>query len=123
MRTLRFLIDNLDHFRLGFWLSFAAAFLDGIALFLIPVLLSEFTKTDLDFHSFLELVPYLIGCFALSLGLQWVIRRWGEALSLEFGNYLRFKYFGKVESLRMDLLLEHRSGHVLSLVSTSCTPP
>ena len=109
VRTLRFILKNLDDFRLKFWVSIFAAFIDGIVAFLIPVLLSEFTKTDLSIESFNSLVPFLIGCFTASLILQWILRRWGEALAKQFGNYLRLKYFKVIERLRVDVLYRHHS--------------
>ncbi|MCI5066537.1 ABC transporter ATP-binding protein/permease [bacterium] len=120
MQTLWFIFRHLDQFRLPFFGNLLVAFLDGLVVFLIPVLLSEFTKGDLSVESFWRLLPFLVGCFLASLVLQWIIRRSGEALARQFGNHLRLKYFQQIEQLPGALLLEHHSGNLLSLVTRAC---
>lgn len=98
----------------------AGAFADGIVVFLIPLLLAEFTKTDLSAEAFRKLVPYLIACFAASVLCQWFLRKDGEALGKEFGNYLRLKYFKIISHLDVMTLRSHHSGYLLSLVTKIC---
>ncbi len=93
---------------------------DGAVVFFIPILLAEFTKTDLAFAAFAELVPMLVGCFIASLALQWFLRRDGEALAKEFGNYLRLKYFKIIARLDIATLGKYHSGYLLSLVTKIC---
>lgn len=97
-----------------------AAFADGIVVFLIPILLANFTKTDLSFESFYRLVPYIVVCFAASLVLQWYLRRDSEAFAKEFGNYLRLKYFRIIARLDLSTVGTHHSGYLLSLVTRIC---
>lgn len=120
MKTLTFIHANLDQYRTKLYLNILAAFMDGCVAFAIPILLAEFTKTDLSFGRFSVLVPYLIACFLASLVLQWIIRRWGEALAKQFGNYLRLKCFKIIERVDAPVLLEHHTGYLLSLVTKVC---
>lgn len=117
MKTLGFLYRNLDHFLGLFWICTFAAFLDGLVQFFIPILLAEFTKDELTLERFSQLVPYIIACFVFSLVFQWIIRRWGEALAEKFSNYLRLKYFRKLEHIPLNVLQGYHSGYLHSLVN------
>ncbi|MCB0335461.1 MAG: ABC transporter ATP-binding protein [Bdellovibrionales bacterium] len=116
MKSFKFLYRNLDHFRNLFWICVFAAFLDGIVQFLIPILLTQFTKHELTQARFQQLAPYIVACFVFSLVFQWIIRRWGEALAYKFSDYLRLKYFEKLECLPLNVLQRHHSGYLHSLV-------
>lgn len=120
MGSLRFVLSNLDQFRVRFWLYLGVAFLDGAVLFLFPVLLAEFTKSGFSTEVFWQLIPYLCGCLIVSLGCQWVIRAKGEALARHYANYLKLKYFRIVEHLPVATLSRHHSGYLLSLVARVC---
>jgi ABC-type multidrug transport system fused ATPase/permease subunit len=117
METLRFIFRHLGQFKVRFGVVFFSGILDGIAIFLIPVLLSEFTKTTLDRGRFQSLVIYIVAIYAASLFFQWIIRAYGESLSQQFGNHIRQWYFGMVEKLSLGDLVKHHSGYTLSMIN------
>lgn len=117
MEALRFIFRHLEHFKFRFGVVFISGILDGIAIFLIPVLLSEFTKTTLDRGRFQSLVMYIVVIYAASLIFQWIIRAYGESLSQQFGNHIRKWYFGMVERLSLSDLAKHHSGYTLSMIN------
>jgi len=117
MAVLRFIYKNLDRFQTRFVLVFLTGILDGLATFFIPVALAEFTKSAFTSSDFTNLLRYIIVFYAASLVFQWIIRRWGEALGPQFGNYIRLKYFKALENLPMKDLLSHHSGYILSLIN------
>lgn len=117
MGSLKFIYKNLDHFKARFVFVFVAGMLDGFAIFFIPVLLAEFTKQELTFSNFQKLLYSIVLLYAASLLFQWIIRRYGEALSLQFGNHIRLKYFKMLERMPMKDLINHHSGYILSLIN------
>jgi ATP-binding cassette subfamily B protein len=94
-----------------------AHFVNGIVVFLIPVLLAEFTKQDFTSHRLINLLTTIVALYMVGLGLQWVGRYYGEALAFQFGNHIRAKYFRRVERLSLERLQKHHSGYVLSLMN------
>lgn len=117
MSALKFIYKNLDQFKTRFLLVFLIGIFDGLATFFIPVLLAEFTKHEFTASSFQKLIYLLIAFYLLSLFLQWVIRKYGEALGPQFGNYIRLKYFKALEKLPVKDLINHHSGYILSLIN------
>lgn len=118
MDVLKFIYKNLDHFRTRFVIIFLIGILDGLATFFIPVALSEFTKSELSAPDFLNLIRLVVFFYLASLGLQWIIRKWGEALCHQFGNYIRLKYFKRLEKMPIKDLINHHSGYILSLINS-----
>lgn len=117
MGALKFIWKNLEHFKSRFIIVFIAGILDGFVIFFIPVLLAEFTKQKLSFYNFQNLFGLIFLCYASSLVFQWVIRRYGESLCLQFGNHIRLKYFKVLEQMPMKDLLSYHSGYILSLIN------
>lgn len=117
MGVLKFVYKNLDRFKTRFVLVFLAGILDGLATFFVPVVLAEFTKSSFTPNDFQNLIRLVIVFYLASLFLQWVIRKWGEALGPQFGNYIRLKYFKALEKLPIKDLINHHSGYILSLIN------
>ena len=106
MQVLTLLFQNLDHYRRRFLALFLVAFIDGVALFFIPLALAEFTRGPLGLQSFWELATVVIISYATSLACQWLLRRYGEALSGEVAIYLRRKYFKKPKAKKETPMLD-----------------
>lgn len=117
MGVLKFIYKKLDHFKTRFALVFIAGILDGLATFFVPVVLAEFTKSSFTSNDFQNLIRLVIIFYVVSLFLQWTIRKWGEALGPQFGNYIRLKYFKALEKLPIKDLINHHSGYILSLIN------
>lgn len=118
MTALRFLLSHLGPFALGFWLLLLVGALDGAAGFSVPILLSEFTKQSAPRSNVVrEIMPLLAVCLVSSLILQWCLRRWAEALQTWFGNDLRIRLFREVEALSLEVLSQHHSGYITSLIN------
>lgn len=117
MHTLGFIYKNLDQFKTRFTLVFLVGVFDGSATFFVPVVLAEFTKSSFTVKDFQNLTYLVIVLYAVSLLLQWVMRKWGEALGPQFGNYIRLKYFKALEKLPIKDLTNHHSGYILSLIN------
>lgn len=117
MDVLLFIYQNLDYFRKKFVFVFISGFFDGVVTFAIPVLLAELTKRNpppIDAHILIASIVFL---YLASLALQWVIRKWGEALGPQFADYLRLKYFKQLEQLPYKQLAKYHSGYLLSLMN------
>ncbi|MCK4539606.1 ABC transporter ATP-binding protein [Candidatus Parcubacteria bacterium] len=117
MNAIKFLVKNLDKYRFKFFVIFIIGIFDGVVGFLIPVTLSEFTKTSLVIVNFSKVVAIIIALYVFSLILQWFVRRYGEALAMQFGIYLKVKFFKKLEALPVSQHINIHSGYVLSLIS------
>ncbi len=117
MNALVFIFKNLSIYRARFIVIFIMGILDGAALFAIPVLLAEFTKTNLDTHRFIQLAIAVLCAYVLSLILQWFIRNYGEAMAQQFANHIRLVYFRKLVELPPTELKKYHSGYTLSLIN------
>lgn len=117
MDALKFIYKNLDQFKVRFIFVFLAGVFDGLVTFFVPVELSEFTKSSFTQNDFQNLIRLVIVFYLVSLFLQWVIRKWGEALGPQLGNYIRLKYFKALEKLPIKDLVNHHSGYILSLIN------
>jgi len=117
MSVLKFIYKNLDRFKTRFALVFLAGILDGLATFFVPVVLAEFTRSSFTPSDFQNLIRLVVIFYLASLFLQWTIRKWGEALGPQFGNYIRLKYFKALEKLPIKDLINHHSGYILSLIN------
>jgi ABC-type bacteriocin/lantibiotic exporter with double-glycine peptidase domain len=117
MTALRFILGKLGPFRPRFLLLLGVAAIDGVALFSIPLVLAEVAKGSVSVEQWRRVVPILVACMATSIGMQWLVRRYGEALGRHYTNYLQLHYFRLVEQQEVSLLQKHHSGYILSLVS------
>lgn len=120
MKALRYILSHLGPFRLRFLGLLAVAATDGVIAFTIPVLLSEFTERGLSMEAWRTLVPLLVLCTAVSLCMQWLLRRFAEAIGVHFSNYLKLTYLERLESQSVLTLQKHHSVYILSLVSRVC---
>ncbi len=117
MYVLKFIYRNLGRFKGRFNLVFVMGVFDGAATFLIPVLLAEFTKNTFSASDFRGLCVGVVVLYLASLGFQWVIRRFGESIGPQFGNYIRLHYFQMLERLSVKEISKQHSGYVLSLIN------
>jgi ABC-type multidrug transport system fused ATPase/permease subunit len=118
---LKFFWNNLDRYKKLFIFMLVIAVLDGLAMFAVPTLLSEFLKNQLTLDRAKVLTGVLVLLYTLSLGLAWLTRRYGEALGSEFENYLRFKLYKRYLNLPYLTLKNYHSGYFLSLASKVAT--
>lgn len=117
MKTIRFILSNLDQFRWRFFVVFTLGTIDGFVSFLIFVALAEFTRKEFSLASFYLLISLVAAGLVAMLFFQWVIRKYGESLAPQFADHLRTKYFDAVEKLPPEKLGQRHSGYVLSLVN------
>ncbi|MCK4744788.1 ABC transporter ATP-binding protein [Candidatus Parcubacteria bacterium] len=117
MYALKFIYKNLDHFRKKFILIFFVGIIDGAAKFLVPVVLAEFTKSEFGLENLKKISFLIIFLYLFSLALQWLIRRFGEAMILQFIDYIRLKYFKKLEQMPAQDIIKQHSGYILSLIN------
>ncbi|MFH0988271.1 MAG: ABC transporter ATP-binding protein [Parcubacteria group bacterium] len=117
MSVLKFIYKNLDQFRTRFGFVFFVGILEGLASFFVPVALAEFTKSSFTATDFVNLIWLVVGLYVASLAFQWVLRKWGESMGLQFGNYMRLKYFKALGKLPIRELINYHSGYILSLIN------
>jgi ABC-type bacteriocin/lantibiotic exporter with double-glycine peptidase domain len=118
MRTLRFLLTQLDSFTTMFWLLVVVGLLDGAAGFAVPILLSEVTKNPAaGLPASGRILAILATCFSSTLVLQWCLRRWAESLSGWLSNELRATLLCRAEKLRAPVLSRYHSGYLASLIN------
>ncbi len=117
MGIFQFINNNLDHFKIRFYLIFIVGLIDGCLVFLIPVLLAEFTKHDFATSDFKRLMLIITSLYISSLLVSWVIRKYGESLGAKLGNHVRQKYFHSIKKLPVKNLLNLHSGYTLSLIN------
>lgn len=116
MSVLAFIYRNLDQYRRRFFLVFAVSLGNGAASLAVPLLLTEFTGSGFTFARFQRLVVLLVSLVVVFLLAERVIRKHGEALAAQFGNHLRYKYFGLLEEQPMARLSAQHSGYTVALV-------
>lgn len=117
MTALLFLYRHLGPFRTRFLFIYCISCLDGIAFFLIPVVLADFTRHALTIENFTMAVQYTVLLYTASLVFQWTYRRYGESLSQQYGNYLRLRFFDDLHLISFNKLQRHHSGYIMSLIS------
>lgn len=117
MQVFRFVWHHLDHYRARFVALLIVGLLDGAAIFMIPVVLAEFTKSEVTIENFKTPLLIMTGLYLASLLLQWLLRSYGETIAHQFGYYIRTKYFKRLEALPMHWLADRHSGYVLSLTN------
>ncbi|MEK7122221.1 MAG: hypothetical protein AAB855_00015, partial [Patescibacteria group bacterium] len=74
--VLAFIWRNLDRHRIPYVLFFVLSMIDGIALFFIPVIISEFTRTPLTIERMQQVIVVLVVLYTAILAFQWLIRRY-----------------------------------------------
>jgi ABC-type bacteriocin/lantibiotic exporter with double-glycine peptidase domain len=101
-----------------FWVLLFVGLLDGAVGFAIPLILSEFTRSYNQMVSLTKIaLPLIILCTFATLGLQWCLRRWGEALSGWLSNDIKADLFAQIAELRAEALSRLHSGYLASLVN------
>lgn len=118
MQALRLILRNLDDFRRSFIVIFLVGMASAATSFFIPVLLTEFTRSNLSQTEFVRVTAGIIILYYATMPLQWVLRKYGEALGSKYGIYLRIKYFKKLEAQPINQLIKYHSGYALSLISS-----
>lgn len=117
MSTLKFLLQNIDHYRGRLVITLIAGILTGIAGFLIPAALAEFTKQPLTSENVPKLIAIIIALYLFSLTMAYVVRGKGEAFAFQYANHIRSKYFHKLTGLSTAALQKVHSGFNLSLIN------
>lgn len=117
MNALHYLLTNLDQFKVRFYLVLLAGIANGVANFLIPVVLAEFTKHSLTTPHAVRTISLIVGLYIFALIVSYIVRGTGEALAYQFANHLRVKYFQKLCLLPATQLRKVHSGYVLSLIN------
>lgn len=117
MNILRFIGRNMRQHRGLFVVIFIVAFLNGIGVFLIPITLGEFTKPNVAADRYPFLLALVVGIYAVGLGLQWVIRKYGEAAVVKTETESLVRLYHEYEDVPIGDLTKHHSGHVLSLMN------
>ncbi|MDP2630078.1 MAG: ABC transporter ATP-binding protein [Candidatus Uhrbacteria bacterium] len=115
--VIAFVYRNLDHFRRGLVAQFFISIVDSVFLFLVPLLLSEFTKKDFSPDKFWGVFLLVVFCYTMTLPLQLITRGYGEKLAMQFANYLRIKLYKRAEGLPLQKMHEYHSGYLLSLIN------
>ncbi len=115
--VIAFVYRNLDRFRKGLVWQFFISLVDGVFLFLVPLLLSEFTKKDFSSDKFWGVFLLVVFCYAMTLPLQLITRGYGEKLAMQFANYLRIKLYKRAEGLPLQKMHDYHSGYLLSLIN------
>jgi ABC-type bacteriocin/lantibiotic exporter with double-glycine peptidase domain len=118
MKTLRFIWLNLDHFRTRLFLTGLAALATGILNFYFLILITEFTKSGFSVERFWILLTELIIIYAVNLILAYLVRNYGEPILKQFSNYLKIKYFQKLESLKPARIQTTHSGYIYSIINS-----
>ncbi len=105
----------MDQFKGPFLALLLVAVLDGVAMFAVPAVLAEFTKGSIEIILVKKLLALLGFLYLFSLCLAWITRKYGETLSQEFEQHLRFKLYQRYVGLPYLSLKDQHSGYFLSL--------
>lgn len=114
--ALRFLFAHLGPYRRPAQFFVFLGVIDGAMYFFVPVLISDFAKHP-TVAQFPRFAAIWIGLMVITLGLEWVIRRYAERLAKSFVPFFRQTMFRRVHDLPVTTLIEHHSGKTLSLVN------
>lgn len=117
MRVFLFILNNLGEYRKLFYVVAIASLVNGAAAFYIPVTLAEFANDPLRSGGFSFTVALIIGLYLTSLLASYVVRGRGEALSKNYANTIRLKYFEELSALSLGKLRKKHSGYMQSLVN------
>lgn len=118
MKTLFFIWKNLDHFKPRFCLTAFAALINGILDFYFLILITDFTKSQFSLTQFWQLAFTLIIIYGVSLILAYFVRNYGEPILKQFSNYLKVKYFQKIDELDSIKIQNTHSGYLYSIINS-----
>lgn len=108
---------NLGRFRLRAFLVFLAGILDGVAVFMIPVVFAQMVKAGGEVSTYWNYFWLGLGCYVSSLALQWVIRKYGESLAGQLVGQTRYNLFVKLKRMSIGSLNKTHSGYLFSLMN------
>lgn len=117
MLTLRFLYANLDHLRLRLLLLCGAGLIDGALSFAIPAYLAWVSRGGIEVERIPRVTGALLALYCASHFLQWLFRRYAEALGPELALHLRRKYLRALLGLSLRRYQEQLSGYFYALIS------
>lgn len=117
MKILLFILKNLEEYKKLFYAVAVAGVINSAASFYIPVSLAEFANHPLAPGSLTRTLLVVIGLYLVSLLAAYVVRGRGEALSRNFANTLRLKYFRELSVLPSGTLRKKHSVYMQSLVN------
>jgi ATP-binding cassette subfamily B protein len=117
MKVLLFVLKNLGEYKKLFYLVAIASIVNGVASFYIPVTLAEFANDPLGGGGFSHTIAIIIGLYIISLIASYMVRGRGEALTKNYGNLIRMKYFRELSGLPLGRLRKKHSGYMQSLVN------
>lgn len=117
MLIFAYIIKNLGPFKRRFWLALSASVVYSFSVLAIPLLLAEFTRTNLTSDRLHQLIIGITGAVLATLSSAWVIRRFGELVWQQFPNHLRAKYFNELENQSLENLSNYHTGYVLSMIN------
>ncbi len=117
MYALKFLLFQLDQHRSRFVLAIIMGILTGVAGFLIPFTLAEFTKQSFSGDTVVRLVLIVSGLYVSSLATAYYVRGRGEAFAFGFSQHLRMKYFRRLVAMSPLSLQKVHSGFSMSQVN------
>jgi ABC-type bacteriocin/lantibiotic exporter with double-glycine peptidase domain len=117
MQVFLFILKNLGEYKKLFYIVAVVSLINGAASFYIPVTLAEFANNPLRSGGFGFTVMLIIGLYVVSLIASYVVRGQGEALSKNYANLIRLKYFQEFSILSLGKLRKKHSGYMQSLVN------
>lgn len=117
MQVFLFILRNLGEYKKLFYIVSVASIINGAASFYIPVSLAEFANDPLRPEKFGSTILIIVGLYVTSLVASYIVRGRGEALSKNYGNLIRLKYFGELSILSLGQLRKKHSGYIQSLVN------
>lgn len=117
MRVFLYILKNLGEYKKLFYIVAVVSLINGAASFYIPVSLAEFANDPLRSGGFGLTVILIVGLYVVSLVASYVVRGRGEALSKNYANLIRLKYFRELSGLPLGSLRKKHSGYMQSLVN------
>ncbi len=117
MRVFLFIFKNLGEYKRLFLVVSVASVINGVASFYIPVTLAEFANNPIRPGGFGFTAALIIGLYIISLLASYIVRGRGEALSKNYANLIRLKYFQELSMLSLGKLRKRHSGYMQSLVN------
>lgn len=117
MQILTFILKNLHGRSAIFFTVVAATLINAAASFYIPVTLADFANDPLKPGAFVSATLLIAGLYGVSLFASYIVRGRGEALSKNYANFVRLKYFKQFSHLPLGVLRKKHSGYMQSLVN------
>ena len=94
--------------------------LTGVAGFLIPVALAEFTKQQLTEEAVVRLIVIVVALYIFSIITAYFVRGRGETFAFTFPQHLRIKYFRRLANMPVSSLQRVHSGFSMSQINKVC---